>query len=183
MSPEARLFDSLARAIQELREDLVSWIDTELARLQGLDQEEDPAVGVISGESRSLPSGQRGGRYTIPLTDGQGTRPGTRDGVSGMETGTARTPERFADRHSDTDITESPTSVIGSKADPESQDAPLNPRQRLDALARLLDHRLKQVGGTTGEDRKTTNGRGEGMRDEPRDHPGRPGVGRASEMG
>ncbi|SRR5579883_1891473 len=51
---------------------------------------------------------------------------------------------------------------------PQPQADPGNPRQRLDALARLLDHRLKQVEGAPG----TTGGRSQGIPEESPNAPG-----------
>jgi hypothetical protein len=178
--PEAGSADSLSQAIEELREELLSWIDTELVRLQELEQGADRAAEAISGTPGPIRSGLGGGRRLVPLTDGDGARPRTHD-VSGMERESSRDRGWLADRDSKIDVAEPSIDMPGSERDPEAQVPPLNPRQRLDALARLLDHRLKQAEGAAGVSRDTTGGRDKGMRDEPRNPPGRRGADSSSE--
>ena len=89
MRHEAMESDSLSRAIGDFRDQLVSWIDTELAHLREREREES----LVMKEHE--PAGP---------------------------------PPSYA------------VSETGSGAHTPS----LNPRQRLDALARLLDHRLKR---------------------------------------
>jgi hypothetical protein len=175
MGPEAGSADSLSRAIEELREELLSWIDNELARLQELEQREDRAAEAISGMPGPIRSGLGGGRRLVPPTDGDGARPRTHD-VTGMERESSRDRGWRTDRDSEMGIAESSVAMPGSEWDAETQAPPLNPRERLDALARLLDHRLKLAEGAAGVSRDATGGRGEGMRDEPRNPPGKRGA-------
>jgi hypothetical protein len=119
-SHECPAVDSLSRAIDEIRKELLLWIDAELARLQ-------------EGE------------------------PG-------------ETPERFADRRSEAEITGPPVTFPEPETDLEPQAPPLNPRQRLDALARLLDQRLKQAEGVAGTTCGSTSGMGEEIQDGSRSH-------------
>ena len=167
MGPEAGSADSLARAIEDLREELLSWIDAELSRLQGLEQE------AMSRRPGSIRSGPRSPLQPLPPAAGDGAGTSTADDVPGMRSESSRNRGWLADRDPNADNTEPPLAAPGSGKDPETQAAPLNPLQRLDALARLLDHRLKQAEGAG---RDTARGRGKWMRDEPHELPERRGV-------
>jgi hypothetical protein len=107
--PESGAADPLARAIGELREELLSWIDAELSRLQELQREEDRSMEGMSGVRGSWPDDR-----------------GSSQGVDG-----------------------SSISVRGPGMDLEPGSTPCDPGERLDALARRLDHRLKQAAGAT----------------------------------
>jgi hypothetical protein len=76
---------------------------------------------------------------------------------------TPRDEERFADRDSKAEIAGPAVAVPGLETDPPPQASPLNPRERLEALARLLDHRLKQVDGAAATSCGATSGRTEGI--------------------
>src|SRR5262249_619610 len=78
---------------------------------------------------------------------GDGARPGMPDYASGMEGETSRNDEWLADRNTNSDITGSAIADSASKADTETPAPPSNPRQRLQALGRLLDPRLTQARG------------------------------------
>jgi hypothetical protein len=150
--PRPVTVDSLSRAIEDLREELISWIDTELARLQAPEQGEDHAAEGISGAPQSTRYDLRVGRASIPLTSSDGANPGTADCAPRMEGDASRNRQRSAGRDSKADVTVPPIAVGGFQTEPEVQTAPLNPSQRLDALARLLDRRLKQVDGVKSDD-------------------------------
>jgi hypothetical protein len=176
MSNQAESADFLSRAIGEFREELLLWIDTELARLQEREQEENLVVEEVSTAPKSIRSGPRGGSHLGSQTNCDGASPGRPDFLSGMERPTLRNCERFTDRNSRDEITGLPVAFTEPETDPEPQAPPLNPRQRLDALARLLDHRLKQVEGAAGTCSGVPSGRSKGMQDESLSHSGRRGV-------
>jgi hypothetical protein len=69
-----------------------------------------------------------------------------------------RNRQWFADRDSNADVAEPPVAVRGLSTDPDAPSPPLNSSQRLDALARLLDRRLKQVDDAAGASHDTTGG-------------------------
>jgi hypothetical protein len=135
MGDEAGSTDSLTRAIDGFRRELLLWIDTELARLQALEQDE-------------------------------------RADPSRMGSGISRDREGSADRNSDAEMARSPVTLPASGADLETQAAPLNSCQRLDALARLLDRRLKEVeGAAPAASQGAIGGRSNGLRDESNSDP------------
>jgi hypothetical protein len=143
--------DPLARAIAEFRQEFLLWIDRELAR----GHQRDPGAGR-GAEERStaghpLVSGPRGGSQ--PRAQPEGVAPRAERPVLLAELGREppREEERFADRSREAEITAAPRAGAGpemeTETDSQPQAGPANPRHRLDALARLLDHRLKQVDG------------------------------------
>jgi hypothetical protein len=99
MSHDTRVPDALSTAIAELRQELVGWIDGELARLR--ERERQRPVDLMRNTARD--------------STAETMRPA------------AAPPE--------------------SAADHEPRSAHSNPRDRLDALARMLDRRVKQAKG------------------------------------
>jgi hypothetical protein len=160
--PEIGAADSLARAISELREELLSWVDTELSRLQELQWEEDRSMKVIADVPGSIGSRPRNAGMVVPPTGPDGDSPGTSDEVSGMGRGTTRSRGWPEHRNSYADVNESAVAVRGPGMDCEPQSTPSNPGERLDALARRLDHRLKQAAGAPKMHPDATAGTGEG---------------------
>jgi hypothetical protein len=129
--------DSLARAIGEFRQDLIHWIDAELIRLR---EQAGAAVGL---EELSGASGSQFSAYTSGL--------GPSGGSASLQPGIAAQEPPKRERGSDRDsysTTTWPTAAVSKLAtDDEPRSAPSNPRQRLEALARMLDHRLKHPEG------------------------------------
>jgi hypothetical protein len=81
-----------------------------------------------------------------------------------------REAERFADRMAHAEISGAPVAGTGEETEPQPQDGPGNPRHRLDALARLLDHRLKQVEGAAEASRGPISRRSQETPDESLSH-------------
>lgn len=127
--------DPLASAVAQLREELVLWIDTELARLhEHVDEqvrEEERAAFAASQEPLS----------TSRFHQVKGNRPVHNAATDRVEPSDERLPAR--ELFEPTVIT--PAAYSSPSAEAESPTPVPNPRQRLDALARLLDHRLKQA--------------------------------------
>jgi hypothetical protein len=138
--PEIGAADSLALAIGELREELLSWIDAELSRLQELQREEDRSMEVMSGVPGSWPD----------------------------------------DRDSSQGVDESCIAVRGPGMNLELGSTPCDPGERLDALVRRLDHRLKQAAGATKRFPDPGADRGNDIREEPRHTPSSRTVGWSS---
>jgi hypothetical protein len=159
--------NSLARTIGEFREEVLSWIDTELARLQELQWEEDRSMEAMSGMPGSIRFRPRDAGILAPPTICDGDREGTLDDVCGTERGMIRSRGWPNDQDSSTDVDESPIAVQGPAMDLGTQSTPCHPGERLDALARRLDHRLKQAAGVP-KTPPDTAGRGKGTRNEPR---------------
>jgi hypothetical protein len=141
MSQNIEPSDPLSSAIAEFRAELLQWIDAELARLR---EREETDVRVVAEERVA----ERGSLFNASTS-----RPGVRKGSPyfpmgiGFEEPLAR--ERVADRGSVVETAGLP--LVGTErlieGDPRAPVA--SPRERLDALARLLDHRLKQAQGPT----------------------------------
>jgi hypothetical protein len=150
MGPAGGPVDALSRAIAELREELISWIDTESARLQAGEQGEDHTVQGTSGALHSTRSGPKVARAPVAPSSRDETRPGTLDDARGTDGEAYRSRQSFGERALNADVAEPPVAVRGLKPEPETQAAPLDAGQRLDALAQLLNRRLKQVDGAAG---------------------------------
>jgi len=132
--------DPLPSAIAEFRKELLEWIDTEYARVLAREREWTDRFAVAqeqaaARESAFNASSQRG------LSLGSSTRPAR---IAREEPGTRET---VVDQHSVVDTAGPPAAVSERPIDAEPQPTPANPRQRLEALARLLDRRLKQAQG------------------------------------
>lgn len=158
--------DSLLRAIGEFRLEFLSWIDAEMARVREREPGEGLAAGGILTTPGSVRSGPRGGLHVGTRADDDRMSPGISIHSSGIGTDAPRAHEGFAERGSDVSPTMPTATIPGPETDPGASAAPLNPRQRLDALARLLDQRLKQAEGATG-------GMGGDLHDESSGHPDR----------
>jgi hypothetical protein len=153
MSQQTEARDSLSRAIGEFREELLRWIDTELARLREREPDEGLAMENESTTAISTPAGlsgeSRGGSQTSQNAACSG-RAGLPPRVR-WELPWSR--ERAADGDAAAETTRPPIASPATATGPEPQAVPLNSRQRLDALARLLDHRLKRSQGAAGASR------------------------------
>jgi hypothetical protein len=155
MNPEIEVADPLSSAISEFRDELLLWIDTELFRLRAREQLDD---SVIEEELAAARESQ---------FSGSSSRRAASRGSPLVESGTAwqepRTRERVVDREDvEVETVRPPMALPELQTDPEPRPSLANPRQRLDALARLLDHRLKQAqetAGTSGGTDKGTNTR------------------------
>ncbi len=150
MSHDSEVSDPLSRAIGEFREELLSWIDTELVRLREREQADD----LVMEEEPAAASGSQFGASSGRL----GVSRGSPSFPSGMAWQEPRARERVADRDSVVETAIPPVALPELQTDPEPPPPPSNPRQRLDALARLLDSRVKQARGAA----ETSSGAGKG---------------------
>jgi hypothetical protein len=150
MSYDIKLSDPLSCAIGEFREELLLWIDTELVRLREGEQAED----LVMVEQRAAAGGSQLGASSSRL----GVSRGSSHFPSGIAWQEPRTRERVADRDSMGESTRPPIALPDQQTDPEQRPPLSNSRQRLDALARLLEHRLKQAQGPA----ETSSGAGQG---------------------
>ena len=180
MSQGTESADSLARAIGEFRTELLVWIDTELARLQERDPGASSVVGERSTAPRSMGAGLRGGSQPGSRTDVDAPRPGSPELLSGTGWETPREGQSFVDRDGNAALAGPTAAVAGPETDPPPGANSGNPRERLDALARLLDQRLKQVEGASGTRLGATSGGTQGIPGESPGQPGRPAVPRTS---
>ena len=135
MSNEAEVADPLTLAIHELREEFLCWIDTELARLQ--QHVENPVRRDEGTFSRGTRFEELPGRAEAGV------------GSTSTRSGYARPPlpirESFVDRDQAPKVAKPLTSSLEPAHQSVPQSTGSDPRQRLEALARLLDHRLRQV--------------------------------------
>jgi hypothetical protein len=121
-------------------------------------------------------AGLRGGSQPGALTDVDAPRPGSPDLLSGMGREAVREGQSFVDRDGNAELAGPTVAVPGPETDSPPEANPGNPRERLEALARLLDQLLKQVEGASGTRPGATSGRAQGMPDESPGHPGGPAV-------
>ena len=146
MTRDIDVSDPLSWAIGEFREELLLWIDTELVRLQK--QIDDSVIDEELSESQFNGSSSRIGatrESPFPRT--------------GIARGEQRTRERVVERYDPAvETLKPPVPQRQPRTDPESPLPVSNPRQRLDALARLLDQRLKQAQGTAETNGGTSTG-------------------------
>jgi hypothetical protein len=160
MSHEAESADSVSGAIGKFREQMLFWIDTELARQQERGPAENAAGAGSAIALRTIRSGRRGGSHLASQSDHEGVSLGYPDFPSEMGRELPRDPDRSADRNATAEIKAASDEFPGPDTlDPQAP--PLNSRQRLDALARLLDRRLKQVGQAAGTSRGSAGERNE----------------------
>jgi hypothetical protein len=158
MSHDIEVSDPLSWAIGEFREELLLWIDIELVRLREREQaedlmrEEEPAAA--SGSQFSTSSSRLGASRVSPYFQ------------PGMTREEPRTRQRLADRDSVVETARPPVVLPELQTDPEPRTPLANPRQRLDALARLLDHRLKQAQGAAETSRGAGKGPNTGVEDD-----------------
>jgi hypothetical protein len=150
MSRAIEVSDPLSWAIVEFREDLLLWIDTELVRLREREQADD----LVMAEELATARESQFSASSSPLGVSRGS-PFLQSGIAWQE---PQTGERVVDRDLVVETTRPPVALPELQTEPEPRPARSNPRQRLDALARLLDHRLKQAQGTA----ETSSGAGKG---------------------
>ncbi|MFI5457474.1 MAG: hypothetical protein ACHRXM_18685 [Isosphaerales bacterium] len=143
MSHDAEVLGSQSRAIADFREEILLWIDTALVRLREREQEESLVM-----EEKSAPAAltrlsmERGSQ-----TQSRARRPGVSLGGTELEPvmrweGTRNTGE-IAGPDSLSDPARPPIVAPRPEAGTKSKSLPLDSLTRLDALARLLDQRLK----------------------------------------
>jgi hypothetical protein len=151
MTCEIDASDSLSRAIGEFREELLLWIDAELVRLGEREQDDS----VIEEEPRRSHSNGLSGR--LGMSSGS---PFFQSGSALQEPGTS---ERVVDRPELAVQTVWPSVPLPKPSTDAELRLPVsNPRQRLDALARLLDQRVKQAQGLAETNGSTGNGTNDG---------------------
>jgi hypothetical protein len=179
MGDEAESAHSLLRAIDDFRSEFLHWIDTELAQRQELGSSEDLEEGIPT-PPRSVRSGRRGGSRRASWPERDGMNPVEGDFPSGMGRENHPNPVGHTDRDREAQMVRVPVVPSGPGTDREPEAPSLNPRERLDALARLLDQRLRQVEGA-GPDRGATGGQSGKSRDQSVGHSDGWGVERASD--
>jgi hypothetical protein len=160
MSGEIEDSDPLSSAISEFRNELLFWIDSELLRLRERAPVDDPVM------EEELATRMRESNFI-----GSRGRLGVSQGASICQPGTARAEspscERVVDRKDlVAETARPPVDLPEPRTDAEPRPSVSNPRQRLDALARLLDHRLKQAQGTGEVSSSTGKGTGTGAVDD-----------------
>jgi hypothetical protein len=146
MNDEVEVSDLLASAINQLREELLLWIDTELTRLN-----EHLSAAVAEEQLATSPASQRP----------------TSASVRGASNDVLRTRTRIAHRADpsrQSDVDHEPAANLDSLAVAPQEEltdrgpqlpAP-SPRERLDALARMLDRRLKVAARTEETERRAS---------------------------
>jgi hypothetical protein len=139
MSHDTEVPDPLLLAIGEFREELLVWIETELVRQREREQAENRVMEERPAAATGSPFGVSSSRL--------GASPGRPYLESGMDGREPRIRERVADGDSVVESARPSVAVTGLETDSEPRARLTNPRQRLDALARLLDHRLKRAQG------------------------------------
>jgi len=161
MNHDAEVLDPQSRAIANFREEILLWIDTALVRLREREQEESLATEKRSARAASTRSGmERGSQTRSPPS-----RPGARLGGAVLEpvmrSEGSRNTEEIAGPNSLGDPSRPPIATPGPETRPESKSPPLDSLKRLDALARLLDQRLK-VSQEAASDSSGASGEGGG---------------------
>jgi hypothetical protein len=160
MSREIEDSDPLSSAIGEFRDELLFWIDSEILRLRERAQVDDSVM------EKELATRMRESNFI-----GSRGRLGVSQGGSICQPAIARaesqTCERVVDRKDlVAETAKPPVALPELQTDSELRPSVSNPRQRLDALARLLDHRLKQAQGTGEVSSSTGKGTGTGTVDD-----------------
>jgi hypothetical protein len=150
MNDDTEVSDPLSRAIAEFREELVVWINTELGRLQQWDEDENLVLEDGSAAPVSTGSSQEAGSGVGSRASRLWARLVRADPPSAMGWEPHRNGQRVAVGDAAKESGWSSATVPGPETEPKPQASPLDSRQRLDALARLLDHRLKQAQGAEG---------------------------------
>lgn len=148
MIEQVEASDPLILAIHELRTEFVQWIDTELDRLRehaaiGNRADRAAAAAASSYQFRELPATTTTAAATV-RRESYSARPGPSE-ISPPASALAGRVERDQAVKPLRSMPEPPDE---SRAQVERSD----PRKRLDALARMLDHRLKQVQGEAAAD-------------------------------
>jgi hypothetical protein len=146
MNDDAEARESLSRTIAEFRAEILRWIDTTLIRLRAQDRMLDaevqmqeksaaPASSTSLARERAAGPGLRGGRPT-----------GVRRAAE-LPAGITRDASRRGGESAELDLSLEPdgagSATGGFAAGASTKDGPQDSLQRLDALARLLDNRLK----------------------------------------
>jgi hypothetical protein len=158
MSREIGVSDPLSWAIGEFREELLLWIDTELVRLREREQADDLVIEEELAVAREPQFNASSSRLGVPR--------GSRYFESGIAWQEPRTRERAVDRDSVVETLRPSVALPERQTDPELRPPLSNPRQRLDALARLLDHRVKQAQGTAETSDGARKGPNDGVEDD-----------------
>jgi hypothetical protein len=166
MSSDADEPDLLSRAIGEFREGFLLWIDAELVRLRERESEESLVMEEGSAAPSSSRSGLGGGSPLGSRASRPAARPGRPDLPAEIGWQTPRNRGKAAGRDSVAETAWPPVAPPGPESDPEPQPPPSDSRQRLDALARLLDHRLKRAQGAAGTMNGAAGGTSQGVEDE-----------------
>jgi hypothetical protein len=143
MGDDAEVLDPCSRAIVEFREEMLLWIDTALVRLRERDQD-----AIAPMHERSAPA-----TLTRRAVENRSqTHFPARRLVAGLGEAELQPAIRRAGSRNSDEIagrrlpggSERPSVVSsGPEPDPRSKSAPIDSSRRLDALARLLDQRLK----------------------------------------
>jgi hypothetical protein len=142
MSREIEESDPISSAIGEFRDELLFWIDSELVRLRERVQVDDSVIG------EELAAAARDFSFS-GSSAGLGVTHGGSFSQSEIARAESRSFERVVDRKDLIAETARPAVARSElQMDSDLRSSVSNPRQRLDALARLLDHRLKQAQGT-----------------------------------
>jgi hypothetical protein len=147
MSDSAEAADSLSRAIAEFRAEILQWIDTALVRLREREHEEVPVSTGKPAPAASSTSAAGRGLQVGARTSRPGAKLDVADVQPAMRCEVARNTESIPDRASRCDLSRPPSATPEPQTVQQSNGQPLNSLERLDALARLLDHRLKLVQG------------------------------------
>ena len=143
MSDGAEVLDSLSRAIVEFREEVLLWIDTELVSLRKREQDESVAMEERSAPATLTRWGLESGTQTHSPIRRLVAGPGEAELQPVMSRDGSRNNEEIARRDSPDGSDRPPFVTPGTEPDLKAKSAPLDSFQRLDALARLLDQRLK----------------------------------------
>ena len=148
MSDDGEALDIFSRAIVEFREEILLRIDTALVRLRKRAQD---ASVVIEDRSEpddlarwSIESGSQSHSARKRLVEGVGAA----EFQSLIKRDGSRKNKEMARRDSPGGLERPLLVTSGPEPDPESKSAPIDSFERLDALARLLDQRLKLTVGT-----------------------------------
>ena len=160
MSREIEDSDPLSSAIGEFRDELLFWIDSELLRLRERAQVDDSVM------EKELATATRESNF-VSSSGRLGLSQGSAICQSGIARAESPSWERVVDRKDlVAETARPPVALPELPTDSELQPSVSNPRQRLDALARLLDHRLKQAQGTGEVSSSTGKGTGTGAVDD-----------------
>ncbi len=143
MSHDADGLDSLSRAIAELREKVVGWIDTALVRLREREQEESLATQEKSAPAALTRLSRERGSQTQSPTRRPGASLEETELRPVMSWQGSRNTEEIAGPDSLRDPARPPLVAARPETGAKSTSSPMDSLKRLDALARVLDQRLK----------------------------------------
>jgi hypothetical protein len=154
MSPDDVESDPLARAIGEFRKDLLLWIDKELVWLREQAPEDsvrnDELTAVVGSQFSAASGSLNAGRGSLHYP-------------ASMPRQAPPSGEQRNDVDLCRDAARPPAGGSMIRKDPQPPPPPANPRQRLDALARLLDERLKHAQGAAESTNSAGNERTKGI--------------------